>query len=307
MAGSTSKGLPFIAANGETYVEIFEDTSSKTLDPRRTLQLVCGPPGSEAPPIRLIGTPLINLGPAVRSFDEIEVFFDEQRNSLTDSSNSHGLDASEANNRIRYIALYRDTLVDHMRNKMAMPGTADLRRDNKDNKFQFSDFVTLIIAHYIHWHKCMINGDLSKLCDDFDQAFTHHDKLLSSNGNRMHPSQSWSAVGVYFGMRCPTPACRMVGMCEEFCIQCKRYPWVSISFTKPDTDYKHYTDWCRSAAGKAVPSGTNKRAAYKAATGKEVLNRQATAPTIFSNDALKEICSHQDLIGLPRGLRTRGC
>ena len=92
-------------------------------------------------------------------------------------------------------------------------------------------------------------------------------------------------------------------MCE-----CKRYPWVSVSFAKPpDTDYKQYTDWCRSAAGKAVPSGTSKRAAYKAATGKEVLNRQATAPTIFSNDALKEICSHQDLIGLLRGLRTRGC
>ena len=69
----------------------------------------------------------------MRSFDEIEVFFGEQRNSLTDSSNSHGLDASAANNHIRYIALYRDTLVDHMRNKIAMPGTADLRRDNKDN------------------------------------------------------------------------------------------------------------------------------------------------------------------------------
>ena len=37
IAWPTSKGLPFIAANGETYVEIFEDTASKTLDPRRTL------------------------------------------------------------------------------------------------------------------------------------------------------------------------------------------------------------------------------------------------------------------------------
>ena len=96
-------------------------------------------------------------------------------------------------------------------------------------------------------------------------------------------------------------------MCEEFCIQCKRYPWVSASFAKPDIEYKQYTDWCKSAAAKAVPSGTNKRTTYKAATGEKIPNRQATAPTIFSNDALKEICSHQDLIGLPRGLRTRGC
>jgi hypothetical protein len=67
-----------------------------------------------------------------------------------------------------------------MRTQMGMDGSHDLSRGNTANKFQWSDFATLIVAHYCHWHQCMIQDDLSKLVDNFNKSFDPFQKQLST-------------------------------------------------------------------------------------------------------------------------------
>ena len=227
LSGSAEKGLPFIAATGEYYVEYFDNVSAKNRDLCHALEKVCGPPGSEAPAARQYGTAAITIGTAVRNFEELDCHFRQQLKAL--SNPASGLLTDIAMERTHHITNYSETLVPYMRNQMGMSIFEDLGSRTSAYRCQWSDFAILMTAHYTHWHQCMLHGDLSKLVEDFDKSFDPVQKLLSSSSKRLPPGLIWTDVATYLGLRCHL--CRYIGMSEEFCTKCStpRYPWVKQS------------------------------------------------------------------------------
>lgn len=300
------EGLPFIAANGAIYFERHHNLANKNKTAKRMCEMVCGPKGQELPPKYRLTKTAISLGIAVRSIAELNRWFDEQKEALNPYDRStHGLSDAESKSRLRCITAYHKMLVKLIRTDTGMK-SGDLGRDPKSGTFQYSDFMILIIAHYNHWHECVARKRFSDLVDNFKAAFSNAEQTLSSRIKDMDDSISWTDVGIYFGMRCTTPSCRMAAMCQEFCISCQRFPWLALSSKpKSDADYKHWLNWCNNGDGKKF-AREQRRAEYKKAFGKDPgpkLQAQDKEVEVKHDQALERIRSTQNLIGLPTDVK----
>jgi hypothetical protein len=97
VSGSVKKGVSFITATGEIYGEFLEHVKGKSQLPVRTLWLICGPPGAEAPPIRALVKQSITIVSTGRNFEDLEAFFTEEVNAFTDPDAAHDTSAKTAN------------------------------------------------------------------------------------------------------------------------------------------------------------------------------------------------------------------
>jgi hypothetical protein len=308
VTGSVKEGMPFIASNGEIYMEYLDHVKDKVLPPVRKLVLVCGPPGAEDPPARALTSQGVSVGPLWRNFADANRFFEEQIDILTSPSARHDMPPEKVNQLIRQINAYKPVVLAYFRSQMGLGPSTELGRGSPAGDFQYSDFIALAMANSHHWHRCMLMGDLGKLCEDFNKDFEPYQKLMSSPcGGKLHHSFSWQDVGIYLGLRCTK--CKLMGMTEEYCAACQRYPWTTTAAEakpKQDPQWSAFHKWCKSDAGKKVTEG-GKKAHYEKNVLKGTLppkSQQAAATPaapaqLYTAEADEIIGARQSLIGLP--------